>query len=306
MAGAVLGGSLSQFPLGRFSDRMDRRKVLIATAARSDRRRPGDHRAAAAHAGPGRSALVVVFGAMIYPMYALAVAHANDFATADEFVKIAGGLLLLLGFGMMLGPIIAAVAMDRLMPEGLFVFTALVHLLLALYTLYRMSRRAAPARRPRQLPGIAAAEDRDPGKRHRSIRVPTAPRPRSARRRIRRPESPLPTSPLSHGCHVRPGLVTITVKRSRSMSRASPAASRNAMGTRADMEYFLQQLINGLTLGSIYGLIAIGYTMVYGIIGMINFAHGDIFMVGSFLALIALILLGVTAATPIASSSSPR
>ncbi len=39
------------------------------------------------------------------------------------------------------------------------------------------------------------------------------------------------------------------------------------------MEYFVQQLINGITLGSIYGLIAIGYTMVYGIIGMINFAH---------------------------------
>jgi branched-chain amino acid transport system permease protein len=52
------------------------------------------------------------------------------------------------------------------------------------------------------------------------------------------------------------------------------------------MEYFLQQLINGLTLGSIYGLIAIGYTMVYGIIGMINFAHGDIFTVGAFIALI--------------------
>jgi branched-chain amino acid transport system permease protein len=64
------------------------------------------------------------------------------------------------------------------------------------------------------------------------------------------------------------------------------------------MEYFLQQLINGLTLGSIYGLIAIGYTMVYGIIGMINFAHGDIFMVGSFIALMALIVLGITAATP--------
>src|SRR5690606_23384443 len=52
------------------------------------------------------------------------------------------------------------------------------------------------------------------------------------------------------------------------------------------MEYFIQQLINGLTLGSIYGLIAIGYTMVYGIIGMINFAHGDIFMLGGFAALI--------------------
>ncbi len=57
------------------------------------------------------------------------------------------------------------------------------------------------------------------------------------------------------------------------------------------MEYFLQQLINGLTLGAIYGLIAIGYTMVYGIIGMINFAHGDIFMIGAFVALIALLVL---------------
>ena len=53
------------------------------------------------------------------------------------------------------------------------------------------------------------------------------------------------------------------------------------------MEYFLQQLINGITLGAIYGLIAIGYTMVYGIIGMINFAHGEIYMLGAFIALIA-------------------
>src|SRR5690242_3051011 len=64
------------------------------------------------------------------------------------------------------------------------------------------------------------------------------------------------------------------------------------------MEYFVQQLINGVTLGSIYGLIAIGYTMVYGIIGMINFAHGDIFMVGAFMALIATIAIGLTASTP--------
>jgi len=63
------------------------------------------------------------------------------------------------------------------------------------------------------------------------------------------------------------------------------------------MAYFLQQLINGIALGSIYGLIAIGYTMVYGIIGMINFAHGDIFMVGAFIALIAflaLLSIGIT------------
>lgn len=60
------------------------------------------------------------------------------------------------------------------------------------------------------------------------------------------------------------------------------------------MEYFLQQLINGLTLGSIYGLIAIGYTMVYGIIGMINFAHGDVFMVGSVTSFIVVLMLGIT------------
>jgi branched-chain amino acid transport system permease protein len=56
--------------------------------------------------------------------------------------------------------------------------------------------------------------------------------------------------------------------------------------------YALQQLINGVTLGMIYGLIAVGYTMVYGIIGMINFAHGDIFMVGAYLSLIAIVGLG--------------
>ena len=54
------------------------------------------------------------------------------------------------------------------------------------------------------------------------------------------------------------------------------------------MDYLVQQLINGLTLGSIYGLIAIGYTMVYGIIGMINFAHGDVFMLSAFIALLEL------------------
>ncbi|WP_207478427.1 ABC transporter permease subunit [Arenibaculum pallidiluteum] len=63
------------------------------------------------------------------------------------------------------------------------------------------------------------------------------------------------------------------------------------------MEYFLQQLINGLTLGAIYGLIAIGYTMVYGIIGMINFAHGEIYMIGAFVAVIAFIVLGLAGIT---------
>ena len=63
------------------------------------------------------------------------------------------------------------------------------------------------------------------------------------------------------------------------------------------MAYFIQQLVNGITLGSIYGLIAIGYTMVYGIIGMINFAHGEIYMIGAFLSILAFTMLGVTGVT---------
>jgi branched-chain amino acid transport system permease protein len=68
------------------------------------------------------------------------------------------------------------------------------------------------------------------------------------------------------------------------------AALARAEGERR-MEVFVQQLINGLTLGSIYGLIAIGYTMVFGIIGMVNFAHGDVFMLSAFIALIFFLLL---------------
>jgi branched-chain amino acid transport system permease protein len=59
------------------------------------------------------------------------------------------------------------------------------------------------------------------------------------------------------------------------------------------MDLFVQLFINGLTLGAIYGLIAIGYTMVYGIIGMINFAHGDVYMIGAFHAIITFLILGV-------------
>ena len=59
--------------------------------------------------------------------------------------------------------------------------------------------------------------------------------------------------------------------------------------------YFIQQMFNGVTLGSTYALIAIGYTMVYGIIGMINFAHGEVYMIGSYVSFIviaALMMMG--------------
>jgi len=57
------------------------------------------------------------------------------------------------------------------------------------------------------------------------------------------------------------------------------------------MEYFIQQLLNALQLGSLYALIALGYSMVYGVLLLINFAHGDIFMVGAFLGVFGSITL---------------
>src|SRR6202030_1810064 len=59
------------------------------------------------------------------------------------------------------------------------------------------------------------------------------------------------------------------------------------------MTTFLQQLVNGLSLGSIYALIAIGYTMVYGVLRLINFAHGDVYMVGAYVGLMLVSRLGV-------------
>jgi branched-chain amino acid transport system permease protein len=87
------------------------------------------------------------------------------------------------------------------------------------------------------------------------------------------------------------------------MSEWTPVSGMRGvrMGSGARMQnsfvYFLDQLINGLTLGSIYGLIAIGYTLVYGIIGMINFAHGEIFMIGAFVSIITFMILGLAGVT---------
>jgi branched-chain amino acid transport system permease protein len=57
------------------------------------------------------------------------------------------------------------------------------------------------------------------------------------------------------------------------------------------MDIFIQQILNGLVLGSVYAIIALGYTMVYGILGIINFAHGDVLMIGAMVALSAITVL---------------
>ena len=65
------------------------------------------------------------------------------------------------------------------------------------------------------------------------------------------------------------------------------------------MDILLQQIINGLVQGSVYALVALGYTMVYGILGLINFAHGDVVMIGAMVALMAVQVLLVAAFPPV-------
>src|SRR5690606_21085987 len=72
--------------------------------------------------------------------------------------------------------------------------------------------------------------------------------------------------------------------------RAAPGSREPSSPDRRalpGMERFLQQLINGISLGSIYALIALGYTMVYGVLRLINFAHGDVYMLGAYAGLFA-------------------
>jgi hypothetical protein len=86
--------------------------------------------------------LTGIYGAMTYPIYGLAVAHANDYADPGDFVSVSGGLLLLYGAGTMFGPLAASGAMMWLGPEALFAVTAASHAAMAAYAFYRTFKRA--------------------------------------------------------------------------------------------------------------------------------------------------------------------
>ncbi|MEO7223536.1 MAG: MFS transporter [Devosia sp.] len=136
---AVLG-ALAQVPAGRISDRIDRRWVMVVLGS------------IAALVGfltllfnpQGGWFMYVLFGLYgfsAYPIYAIAVAHANDFAKPGEFGRVAGGMLLVLGTGLAIGPAIAALVMNLYAPVGLFIVTATFHGALALTAFLRMKVR---------------------------------------------------------------------------------------------------------------------------------------------------------------------
>ena len=158
MSATVLAGAAGQWPLGRASDRVDRRQVIAASCTFAA--------VAAAALASGmlttETQLLIAscaFGFFAFPVYAMAVAHTNDFVSDGEFVESSSGLLLLFGAGAVLGPLAASVMMRQLGPQGLYTFTSLVHVSMAGFALYRMHRRdrASAEERTTFLHGLEAA-----------------------------------------------------------------------------------------------------------------------------------------------------
>jgi MFS family permease len=137
----VVSGAITQVPAGRLSDRTDRRYVIAGTAIGAAL--AGILLFAIKPTDPVSVLLLTGFyGALTYPLYGLAVAQANDYAEPNDFVAVSGGLLLLYGVGTMLGPLAASSAMTAGGPAALFTVTAMAHLSIATYAIYRTTRRA--------------------------------------------------------------------------------------------------------------------------------------------------------------------
>ena len=149
IAAAMIGGAIFQYPIGRVSDFIDRRYVMVVAGI----------------GGVAISltmimlqpttpwmiyALMFAFGTVLFPIYSLNVAHANDFAEPSEFVKVSSGLLIVYGIGSMVGPQIAGRLMDVNGPTGFFVTMAIAYCAYGTYAFWRSLRRAshAPSARP--------------------------------------------------------------------------------------------------------------------------------------------------------------
>lgn len=144
----IVLGALAQVPFGRISDMIDRRTIIVIASSL----------AAAAGIGlvllnpdPGLSLYILfgLYGFTAFPIQAVAVAHANDFAEDGDFGSIAAGMLLILGIGMAIGPILASFAMNIIGPVGLFIVTATFHGALAITAIIRMRIRPIDDDEPR-------------------------------------------------------------------------------------------------------------------------------------------------------------
>lgn len=143
MSTAVIAGALGQWPLGRASDLTDRRRIILAACVFASA--SGIAMALLnEHWTYGILLFAFAFGTFAFPLYAVAVAHANDHVSAEEFVETSSGLLLVFAAGAVIGPLPAAFLMARIGTDGLFLYTAVIHALMAVFTVYRMVHREAP------------------------------------------------------------------------------------------------------------------------------------------------------------------
>ncbi|WP_299379640.1 MFS transporter [uncultured Kiloniella sp.] len=140
----ILTGALVQVPVGHFSDKMDRRKVLLVialTAIAVDL----SFILIAPETQLFNMILIGFFGASIFSMYPVIVAHANDHASEGSFIQVSGGLLLVFGLGSIVGPLLSGFGMAHIGTSGLFMTSLGAHVLIVLYTIWRITRRAPVA-----------------------------------------------------------------------------------------------------------------------------------------------------------------
>lgn len=140
----VLAGAIAQIPIGFASDRMDRRKVLIGVtiiAISADLLFillvPESHLV--------NLVFVAIFGAAIFSMYPVIVAHANDHAPAGTSIQVSGGLLMVFGIGSIIGPLFAGISMSFAGEKGLFVTTLASHICIVVFAIWRILVRAPVA-----------------------------------------------------------------------------------------------------------------------------------------------------------------
>ena len=141
MAAIIFGGFVLAWPIGRLSDRTDRRRILLAVCIGL----AASAGILAATGGEDLRVLLVlgaVYGGTAFAIYPIGVAHTNDFLPPEEAIAATGGLLLAFGLGAMLGPIVAAALMDAFGRNALFYYSLVGAVLLALFTLWRMWVRA--------------------------------------------------------------------------------------------------------------------------------------------------------------------
>lgn len=141
MTATVLGCIILQWPVGQLSDRLDRRRVLtgvtfVAAVAVA--------LAVPATSSPQSLLLVMgLFGGMSLPMYALSISHTNDQLEPEQMVAASGGLVLASGIGAVIGPLFAALLMERFGSQGFLWSLAGIHTLVGVFAIYRMVRRRA-------------------------------------------------------------------------------------------------------------------------------------------------------------------